>query len=45
MARRFKRPDYEATLQTSIQLNEALPTNHLARFVVDVIVQLDVSKL
>jgi transposase len=45
MPRRFKRPDYEATLQTSIQLNEALPMNHLARFVVDVIAQLDVSRL
>jgi transposase len=45
MTRRFKRPDYEATLQTSIQLSEALPPNHLARFVVDVIAQLDVHKL
>ena len=45
MARRFKRPDYEATLQASIQLGEALPTSHLARFVVDVISQLDMSKL
>ena len=45
MARRFKRPDYETTLQTGIQLGEALPPNHLARFVVDVIAQLDVSKL
>lgn|SRR5262245_10316391 len=45
MTRRFKRPDYEATLQTSIQLSEALPPNHLARFVVDVIAQLDVNKL
>jgi transposase len=45
MTRRFKRPDYETTLQTSIQLGEALPPNHLARFVVDVIAQLDVSKL
>jgi transposase/uncharacterized protein YaiI (UPF0178 family) len=45
MTRRFKRPDYEATLQTNIQLSEALPPNHLARFVVDVIAQLDVSNL
>jgi transposase len=43
MPRRFKRPDYEATLQTTIQLSEALPLNHLARFVVDVIAQLEVS--
>src|SRR4030066_355392 len=45
MTRRFKRPDYATTLQTSIQLGEALPPNQLARFVVDVIAQLDVSKL
>ena len=45
MTRRFKRPDYEATLQTSIQLSEALPPNHLARFVVDVIAQLDLSTI
>ena len=45
MTRRFKRPNYEATLQTSIQLSEALPMNHLARFVVDVIAELDVSSL
>jgi transposase len=45
MSRRFKGPDYEATLQSSIQLGEALPANHLARFVVDVISQLEVSKL
>jgi transposase len=45
MARRFKRPDYAATLQTNIQLSEALPLNHLARFVVDVIAQLDMSNI
>ena len=45
MPRRFKRPDYEATLQTSIQLSEALPMNHLARFVVDVIAELDMSSI
>jgi transposase len=45
MSRRFKRPDYETTLQTSIQLSEALPLNHLARFVVDVIAQLDMSSI
>ena len=45
MTRQFTRPDYEATLQTTIQLGEALPLNHLARFVVDVVRQLDVSSL
>jgi transposase len=43
MSRKFKTPDYEATLNQTISLGEALPPNHLARFVVDVIGQLDVS--
>ena len=45
MTRRFKRPDYAGALQTSIQLGEALPMNHLARFIVDVVVQLDISSI
>src|SRR3990172_4746338 len=45
MTRKFKRPDYEATLNTTISLREALPPNHMARFVVDVISQLDLSVL
>jgi hypothetical protein len=45
MARKFKKPDYEASLNSTIQLGEALPPNHLARFVVDVIGQLDMSSL
>lgn len=45
MSRKFKRPDYEATLQAPIVLEEALPANHLARFVVDITVQLDLSKI
>jgi len=43
MTRKFKTPDYEATLNSTIRLGEALPPNHLARFVVDVIAQLDLS--
>ena len=43
MSRKFKTPDYEATLQQTISLSDALPPNHLARFVVDVIAQLDLS--
>ena len=43
MSRKFKTPDYEATLKQTISLSEALPTNHLARLVVDVIAQLDLS--
>ena len=45
MARKFKTPDYEKTLHQSITLGEALPANHLARFVVRVIAQLDLSKV
>ncbi len=45
MTRKFKRPDYEATLKSTISLGEALPPNHVARFVVDVVGQLDLSGL
>ncbi len=45
MSREFKTPNYEATLNSTITLREALPLNHLARFVVDVITQLDLSAI
>jgi transposase len=45
MSRKFRTPDYEATLRTPILLGEALPVDHLARFVVEIISQLDLSKL
>jgi transposase len=45
MTRPFKTPDYEAILNVSVTLGDALPTNHLARFVVDVITQLDLSQM
>ena len=45
MSRKFKSPDYEATLKAPIVLEDALPANHLARFVVDIIAQLDLSKI
>jgi hypothetical protein len=45
MSRNFKKPDYEATLNTGIRLSEALPPKHLARFVVDGVGQLDLSRL
>ena len=45
MARKFRKPDYEATLKETIRLEDALPPNHLARFIVDVIVELDLSKI
>lgn len=45
MGREFKTPDYEATLNSTITLREALPLHHLARFVVDVITQLDLRPI
>jgi len=43
MSRKFKTPDYESTLNQVIKLGDALPPSHLARFVVDIIAQLDLS--
>ena len=45
MTRKFKTVDYEATLNLTVSLREALPPNHLARFVADVIAPLDLSSL
>ena len=45
MTRKFKTADYDATLNLTIRLQEALPPNHLARFIVDVIAQLDLSPI
>jgi transposase len=45
MSRKFKQADYETTENTPIRLGEALPTNHLARFVVDVVAQLDLDPI
>jgi transposase len=43
MSRQFKTADYEATLDLRLSLREILPPNHLARFVVDIVAQLDLS--
>lgn len=45
MSRKFRTANYEETLKQTIQLGDALPANHLARFVVDVIAQLDLSEI
>ncbi len=45
MSRKFKHADYETTLNAPIRLGEALASNHLARFVVDVVSQLDLRSL
>jgi transposase len=45
MSRKFKTADYEATLNSTVTLRECLPPDHLARFIVDVIAQLDLSTI
>ncbi len=45
MTRKFKTVDYEAALDQTVSLREALPANHLARFVVELVAQLDLSAI
>src|SRR5450759_4617119 len=45
MTRKFKTVDYEAALDQAVSLREALPATHLARFVVDVVAELDVGPI
>jgi len=45
MTRKFTKPDYTATPNVQISLGEAIPANHLARFVVDMVAQLDLSAI
>jgi len=43
MARKFKTVDYEAALELTITIGECLAPHHLARFVVKIVEQLDLS--
>ncbi len=45
MSRKFRVANYEETLNQTIRLGDALPSNHLARFVVDMIAQLDLRQI
>ena len=45
MSRKFKTADYEATLNTTVTLRDCLPPDHLARFIADVITQLDLGAI
>ncbi len=45
MTRKFKTVDYEAALDQTVSLREALPANHLARFVVELVAQLDLTNI
>ncbi|MGZ9221709.1 MAG: transposase, partial [Anaerolineales bacterium] len=45
MSRKFRNANYEETLNQTIRLRDALPPDHLARFVVDMIAKLDLSRI
>jgi transposase len=45
MKRRFKKVDYDQALDLRVRLGDCLPPDHLARFVVDSVAQLDLSAL
>ena len=45
MSRKFTTADDEATRNATVTLRECLPPDHLARFIVDVIAQLDLSAI
>jgi transposase len=43
MSRTFKKVDYDRALYLTVRLGDCLPPDHLARFVVDSVAQLDLS--
>lgn len=43
MARKFRTVDYEQSGKQTITIDDCLPANHLARFIVDIIALLDMS--
>jgi len=45
MTRKFKRVDYEAALRQTVTIEECLPPNHLARFIVTVLARLDLRPI
>src|SRR5205085_3133846 len=45
MKRTFKTVDYDQALDLTVRLGDCLPSDHLARFVVDSVALLDLSKL
>lgn len=45
MFRRFRTVNYEKSLQQTVTLAEVLPPNHLARFIVGVVAQLDLTAI
>jgi transposase len=45
MSRTFKKVDYDQAFDLTVRLGDCLPPDHLARFVVDSVAQLDLSAL
>ena len=45
MTRKFRTADYEKTLDLQISLRDVLPPEHLARFIADVVAQLDLRAI
>jgi transposase len=45
MSRKFKTVDYEAALHQTVTVEECLSPNHLARFIITIIAQLDLSRI
>ncbi len=45
MDRTFRTVDYQAALDVTVRLGDCLPPDHLARFVVDALAQLDLSPI
>ena len=45
MARKFKRVDYDTVIHLTIRLEECVPPEHLARFVIEVITLLDLTAI
>lgn len=45
MERKFKTVNYEEVLELQVRLRDVLPADHLARFVVDVVAELDLSPI
>jgi hypothetical protein len=45
MSRTFKTVDYDQALDLTVRLGDCLPPDHLARFVVDSVAQLDLTTL
>ena len=43
MSRQFKTANYQEVLDSTVRLGDCLPQNHIARFIVDIVDELDLS--